>query len=220
MKPDDLWAHYPVLYHATWGGSWLGIKEHGLHSTRSLLQLYGRNDEEITRLTLNRRPGWVRIDCPCMPDAVIKDQHPMTDDGLKRALPEWVEPWQWYKLLNSLVFFWPTRERLKKMIGSRFYQNVRHDVLIVNTKKLVELECSRIRLSRINSGSTFYNPQKRDLNLFKTFSEFPFESRLQKSGWGNAIAEVCVQDCVKDIEQAVLEVKHGYAPEILKELHD
>ena len=35
MRPEDLWHHYPVLYHIAWGGSWPSIEEHGLLSTKA-----------------------------------------------------------------------------------------------------------------------------------------------------------------------------------------
>ena len=120
MRPEDLWQQYPVLYHIAWGGSWPSIKEHGLLSTKVLLQSV-REERRRDCGKLTQGDGerhWVEIDCPGSAScAVLRDQKPLTDAGLRRALPDYVEPWQWYDLINSMVFFWPTKKRLKTMIS-------------------------------------------------------------------------------------------------------
>ena len=87
MRPEELWRHYPVVYHIAWGGSWPSIKEHGLLSTKALLRLYGKTDEEIGVLTQARRAALGRDRLPGSgPSAVLRDQKPITDAGLRRAL--------------------------------------------------------------------------------------------------------------------------------------
>lgn len=218
MRPDDLWQHYPVLYHIAWGDSWPSIKEHGLLSTKALLRSYGKSDDEIKALTQARRPHWVDIDCPGRPRATLRDQKPLTDKGLRRALPNSTEPWQWYDLINSMVFFWPTKKRLKTMISAPVYEHVVHDVLLVDTKTLVRLDETNIRLSRMNSGSTKPIPHSRDMNLFKRFQDYPFENRLRKYKRERAVAEVCVVDRVDKIREAMVDVKRGLADAILAKL--
>ncbi len=217
MRPENLWQNYPKLYHVAWGGSWPGIKERGLLSAKSLLRSYGKTDEEIAALTRARRGHWVEIFCPGGPRAVLRDQKPLTDGGLRSALPDTVEPWQWYDLINSMVFFWPTKARLRTMLEAPAYKGVKHDVLIIDAKTLVSLELSRIRLSRMNSGCT-NPPNSRDTNLFKRFEDYPFEETRRKRGLKGAVAEVCVVDRVENIKEAVIDVKHGSAGEILAEL--
>ena len=217
MNPEDLWRHSPMLYHIAWGGSWPSIEEHGLLSTKALLQLYGKSDEEIAELTRVRRAHWVKIDCPGRPRAVLRDQKPLTDEGLRRALPDSVEPWQWYELINSMVFFWPTKKRLKTMISASAYQRVTHDVLVVDARTLVQLEEPNIRLSRMNSGSTKPMPHPRDLDLFKRFENYPFEAR-RRQGKEGAVAEVCVVHRVERIREAVVDVKRGLPGEIMTEV--
>ena len=216
MRAEDLWRHYPVLYHIAWGGSWPNLEEHGLVSTKGLLQLYGKSHEEIAELTRARRAHWVPIDCPGRPQAVLRDQKPMTDEGLRRALPDSVEPWQWYELINSMVFFWPTKARLKTMISASAYRNVKHDVLVVDCETLVRLEESNIRLSRMNSGCTKPMPHPRDMDLFKRFGDYPFPERPSPSVVAKAVAEVCVVDGVAKVTEAVLDVKSGSASDVLE----
>ena len=218
MKPEDLWRRYPVLYHIAWGGSWPSIKEHGLLSTKALLRSYGKNETEIKELTQARRGHWVNIDCPGRPRAVLRDQKPLTDAGLRTALGGSAEPWQWYDLINSMVFFWPTTRRLETMISASAYKKVTQDVLVVDAKALVRLEQPHIRLSRMNSGSTRRGARARDMSLFKRFEDYPFETRWRKQGTAGAVAEVCVVEGVEKIREAVVDVKHGLPGEILAEL--
>ena len=218
MRPEQLSDLYPELYHIAWGGSWESIKANGLLSTKALLRLYGKSEEEFIALTQKHRPNCVKINSNNLPQAVIRDQKPMDDGGLIKALPENFKPWQWYDLLNSMVFFWPTKQRLKTMISAQAYRQIKHDVLIIDTQKLVELEEPSIRLSRMNSGCTKPYPHQRDMSLFKTFEDYPFNSRLKQSGWEKAIAEVCVLDKVDRIEEAVIDTKHGFAKDILDDL--
>ena len=218
MQPDDLWRTYPVLYHIAWGGSWSNIREYGLLSSTVLLRLYGKSATEIEGLTRCRRPHWVTIECPGRPQAVLRDQKPLNDAGIRRALGGKVEPWQWYDLINSMVFFWPTKKRLETMISAAAYEGLCHDVLVVDTKALVRLEAVNIRLSRMNSGSTNPMPHPRDMGLFKTVSDYPFESRLRKYGRACAVAEVCVLEGVRRIGDAVLDVKSGSASEVMSRL--
>ena len=218
MRPKELWRTYPRLYHIAWGGSWPNIRKHGLLSSKALLRLYGKSADEIATLTRCRRPHWVPIECPGRPSAVLRDQKPLTDAGLRIALDGKAEPCEWYDLINSMVFFWPTKNRLKTMISASAYEQVRHDVLVVDTRELVRLAREDIRLSRMNSGSTKPFPHPRDMTLFKSFSDYPFESRRKKYGKANAVAEVCVLNGVKLIAEAVLDVKTGSASEVVAAL--
>ena len=218
MQPDDLWRTYPVLYHIAWGGSWPNIREYGLLSTKALLRLYGKSAAETERLTRCRRPHWVQIECPGRPKAVLRDQKPLTDGGIRRALGGEAEPWQWYNLINSMVFFWPTKKRLETLISAAAYEGMSHDVLIVDSKALVRLEAANVRLSRMNSGSTKRMAHPRDMGLFKTISDYPFESRRRKYGRARAVAEVCVLESVRRIGDAVLDIKSGSATDIMSDL--
>ena len=218
MRPEELWGHYPVLYHIAWGGSWPSIREHGLLSTKALLRSYGKGEGEIRELTQQRRSHWVEIDCPGRPKAVLRDQKPLSDGGLRRALPDSVEPWQWYDLINSMVFFWPTKVRLKTMISASAYRNVTHDVLVVDTRGLVGLGESNLRLSRMNSGCTTPFAHRRDIDIFKRIEEYSFPEKPSRSVVTRAVAEVCVLDGVQRIAEAVVDVKRGDADEVMNQL--
>ncbi len=139
MRPVQLYEYYPTLYHIAWGGSWRSIQKYGLLSSKDLLRSYGKRGDEFKTLTQVRRECWVKVNCLGRPSAILRDQKPLNEKKLKKALPKNVEPWQWYDLINSMVFFWPTKKRLKSMISAKVYSELYHDVLLGDTKKLVEL---------------------------------------------------------------------------------
>lgn len=207
MLLHQLADNFPVLFHMAWEGSWTSIKKHGLLSTSRLLDLYeirGANRDAIERA---HRPECVTISHPSHSNAVIRDQKPMTDLGVRRALGPGIEPAEWYAILNSMVFFWPSLERLKTMLSAKAYKQLKHDVLIVDTKPLVTDCLDRLRLSHINSGSTKPFPHPRSLKLFRTLDDFPYDERARLYGIGNALAEVCFVNGIENISDYVVDVK-------------
>ena len=206
MHPEQLAEHYPRLFHMAWPGSWPGIREHGLLSTRSLVELYRLSPVETRVILRQHRPDWVEISCDGLGKATVRDQKPMNDKGVCKALGV-NDPGQWYELLNSMVFLWPTIERLRTMMRARAYAGMSHDLLVVDTAELVSRHHDGIRLSPINSGATKPFAHPRDLSLFKRIEEFPFDDRLKSHRQGKAVAEVCVVGGIRDIADVVVEVR-------------
>ena len=92
-------------YHVVWHGSWRSIESNGLLSSRALLRHYGENEDEIVSLTQHRRSDWVEIENNNQIPVTLRDQKPLSDKGLVRALQGCATPGQWYDLINSMVFF-------------------------------------------------------------------------------------------------------------------
>lgn len=202
MKPQQLIEHYPRLYHLAWEGSWRNISQCGLLSTQELLKLYQIDCRKTKKLVSEHRPCPVTIEREGLPHAVLRDQKPMSDAGLQAAgIPE---PSEWYSLLNSMVFFWATKERLESMMTA--YQGMKQDLIIVDTRKLVKDKAAAIRLSHMNSGST-RRGHSRNVGIFKTIDDYPFDKRRKNNGWKRALAEVCVIGGVKTIREYVLDVR-------------
>ncbi|MCY4304934.1 MAG: hypothetical protein OXC62_09200 [Aestuariivita sp.] len=206
MRPEQLAEFYPRLFHMAWQGSWENIRKYGLLSTQALVELYKLSPGQNCRLLQNHRPKWVEISCDGLGTATVRDQKPMSDKGMCTALGV-NDPRPWYELLNSMVFFWSTKERLRTMMNAQAYVGMTHDLLVVDTAKLIDRHCDKIRLSRMNSGATKPVPHPRDLNLFKTFEEFSFDDYRKRRGVKNAIAEVCVINQVRDIKDLVVDVR-------------
>jgi hypothetical protein len=84
-----------------------------------------------------------------------------------------MEPREWYELLNSKVFFWPTIDRLTTLLSARAYRNRPHVVIAVDTSIFLKQLLNQTTLSRINSGSTVYTPVPRGRETFLPLSEYP-----------------------------------------------
>jgi hypothetical protein len=205
VHPEQLAEYYPRLFHMAWNDSWPSIEKNGLLSTKALLDHYQINDVSKKKLIKEHRPHWVEIKAANLPTAVVRDQKPMSDAGVRRALAG-EEPSEWYDLLNSMVFFWPTKGRLKTMMSAQAYKGMRHDLIVVDTQRLVETYLSDIRISSMNSGATKPKAHPRDLNLFKCIADFPLDKRLKSHGPAKAIAEVCVIDRVGNISDMIIDV--------------
>ena len=85
----------------------------GLLSLKALLCLYGKDEAEISQLTRCRWPDSVQVEGPGLPGLALRDQRPMTNKGVETALRGTAKAWKWYDLINSMVFFWPTKKMLK-----------------------------------------------------------------------------------------------------------
>lgn len=207
MTEEDLIERHPLLWHMAEDGSWPGIREHGLLSTAALLDLYEVGGEQRRRIVSRRRPQSVTIERDGLPDAVVRDQKPMTDDALAKCLKDGITPECWYGILNAKTFFWVSRSRLDNLLQARAYRGKPQAVLTVQTKSLVEANRERILLSPINSGATLYIPQARGLDTFRGVADFPYDDiRKQRSG-RDPIVELVVEGGVPDVAAHVVMVE-------------
>lgn len=209
MNADDLnrvLDEHPYLYHMAERGSWPSIARHGLLSTTALLDLYGYVGPTREAIEGSHRPESVRIEHPTYGAAVIRDQKPMSDSGLARALTDGLRPEEWYRILNARVFFWLTKDRLTRLLSAKAYVNDSHDVLIVETRPLVRGYRDAITLSPMNSGATKPMPHPRGRQTFLSIDEYPYRDWTAKRRRDDAIVELAVTGGVPDISKYVVEV--------------
>jgi hypothetical protein len=180
-------------------GSFESIRKHGLLSTTALLDLYGLEGEERHVLECCRRPESISISRESLPNAIIRDQKPMTESALGKCLTDGLTPAQWFKTLNERTFFWLSRDRLRGLLGARAYRTRPQTVLTVDTKSLVEAHRDRIELSPLNSGATIYNPQPRGRETFRSIKEYPFDERRKTRPVEQSVVELVVLGGVPDI---------------------
>ena len=200
----ELISHCPTLYHMAERGSWESIRERGLMSTSALLDYYNITGYRRENIERSHRPGSVYIKALGLPPAVIRDQGPMSDATLRRALPEHLEPSDWYGLLNSKVFFWLTEERLHKLTNAQLYRSREHDVLEVDSKSLIESYREKIWLCPMNSGCT-KPPNKRNESTFSRIDTYPYKHRRHRK-IGERVVELAVDYAVPDITNYVRRV--------------
>lgn len=206
---DELSGRFPLLYHMAQLGSWLSVERRGLLSTTALLDLFEKWGDERFRIESCHRPESIPICHPVYGRAVIRDQKPMSDPSVRKALAgSGLEPSDWYRELNSRAFFWLTEERLNRLMNARAYRRQRHHVFIVDTRRLVERHEHRIVLSSINSGCTIPFPHKRGPKTFRRIADYPYAERKRNR---DPIVELAVDYSVPDIRDFVAEVREAGA---------
>src|ERR1043165_7410027 len=156
-------------------GSWPSIMKHGLLSTTALLDLFQISGADRRSLEEQLRLRSEPIRHPEYGKAVVRDQKPMTEPGLRNALQDGLSQREWLLILNSKAFFWLTRARLDGLLSARPYRALRRDVLTVDTKLLLERHSSRVRLCHMNSGCT-QRSHPRGRRTFLPMEEYPFGS--------------------------------------------
>lgn len=206
MDVELLLEKYPYVYHMAEDGSWENIYKYGLLSTSALLDLYGIDGSLREQIESSHRPESISIEREGLPIAVVRDQKPMSDEGLKKALLNGLTPKDWYEILNAKTFFWATKHRLSKLMNARAYRNKIQTVLKVDTSKLLEHYYDEIVLCPYNSGTTAYKPKPRDESIFYSIDAYPWETRKKSRGQAEALVEVCVNRGVPNIKDLVVEV--------------
>jgi hypothetical protein len=187
-------------------GSWDSISKQGLLSTSALLDLYEVGGGKRRVIESQHRADSIKISRSGLPDAVIRDQKPMSDSALEKCLTDGITPSQWYEILNEKVFFWLSQRRLRRLLGARAYRDFPQTVLTLDTESLVKAHSKRVLLSPINSGSTIMKPQPRGKDTFRSIEDYPFDYWRKKRARRNAVVELVVPGGVKDIMDHVIAV--------------
>ncbi len=202
---EELITDCPLLYHMAERGAWTGIQRHGLLSTTALLDLFGIKGEMRETIERKHRPAIVSLYDKKLGNAHIRDQIPMSDGGLRRALPADISPATWYERLNSMVFFWMTKQRLLRLTGARAYRDVEHEVLVVDTHSLIDAYFQKIWLCPINSGCTKPMPHPRDHSIFQRIQSYDYTHWHSKRPRGERAVELCVDYSIPDIARFVVD---------------
>jgi hypothetical protein len=186
-------------------GSWPSIRSHGLLSTKALLDLFEKKGQERFEIESQWRPESVEINHPIYGYAVVRDQKPLRDVGLKRLL-DGMSVREYYELLNGKTFFWVRRERLETLLNAKAYRDRSHTVLTVDTNDLVRKYQNIISLSPINSGAIIRGRSRRGVGIFKRIRDYPFDE-MKKKKREEAIVELAVDYAIKDISELVIRVE-------------
>jgi len=203
VTPEELAETYPRLHHMADAQSWESIRKHGLLSTSSLLDLYELKDQKRADIETSRRPESVPILHDKHGRAVVRDQKPLIESKLRKALTDCTLE-QWYRLLNKYVFFWLTQERLQTLLCARAYRGQPHAVLTLDTLPFVRRYQNRIVLSPMNSGNTQPIAHPRGTATFQRMGVYPFKERA-KYGDYYQVVELAVEGGA-DVVESVLSV--------------
>lgn len=197
MDAEELAQRFPRLYHLAADGSWPSIAGKGLLSTTAILDLYQVPEPRRSEIEAARRPDSVVLEHPQYGRAVIRDNKPLLEARLKTCLLDGLTLVEWYRLLNSWVFFWPTRRRVETLLRAAAYRDAPQLVIMVDTSKLLSARGDEVYLSTINTGATRPFAWPRGRSTFQSIAEFDFEARRQRGQ--QAIAEVAVKYAVPDM---------------------
>lgn len=203
---EELITNCPTLYHMAERGSWASIKQYGLLSTSALLDHYAVVPPRRTEIESQHRSKSVEVKSDGLPRAVVRDQIPMSDAGLRRALPNRLSPANWYELLNAKAFFWLSEERLHRLTNAKAYRDQEHDVLEVDTRSLIAAHRDSIWLCPINSGCTKPMPHPRDETIFARILDYPYAHWRERRSRQERVVELAVDHSVKDIRDYVRRV--------------
>ena len=203
---SELLNDCPTLYHMAERGSWPSIEKHGLLSTSALLDRYKIAGAERHAIEAARRPVSVTLKRDGLGQAVVRDQFPMDDKGLTRCLQDALSPADWYRLLNAMVFFWLTRDRLLRLLNAGLYRLEEHDVLALDSASFVAAYADKIWFCPINSGCTKPYPHPRGTTTFRRIPDYPYSAFRQKRKRGERVVELAVDYAVPDIAKFVTKI--------------
>lgn len=187
-------------------GGAASILKHGLLSSAECCKLVGINGDASAKYLRNLRPESVTIGKTDAGPIRLRDQKPMSWQSLSDSLTD-MSPEDWLETLNSHVFFWPTIRRLSTMLGARTYRHHKHDVLILDTRKILMDYQAGTLLSTINSGATIPWKHPRGKKTFVPFSEFDLEKRLANAARESAVAEFLVPRRLENVGSYLISVE-------------
>ena len=211
----ELLTDCPTLYHMAEYGSWRSIKSNGLLSTSALLDSYGITGARRLEIEARRRPASITLSRPGRDPATVRDQLPMDNKGLERCLLDGFSPEAWYRLLNSKVFFWLSRERLIRLLNAGTYCTQEHDVLELDANALVNAYAQQLSLCPINSGCTKPFPHPRGSSTFLKIAEYPYSHWKTKRKRGERVVELAITYSVPDVANYVKRVVRMKGPDEL-----
>jgi hypothetical protein len=217
MDPEDIIRNHPRLYHMAEAGSWDSVRQHGLLSTRSLLDLFEVGEPLRSQILRHKRPASVRLEHPVHGTAVVRDQIPLSKAKLAACLTD-MSFEEWLDMLNTRVFFWLDEPHLETLLSAGAYQAHAHDVIHVDTAALIERHYELITLSPINSGSTVYRAVPRGSQTFLPIVDYPYDQQRRRRGRADAIIELAVADGIPDIEDVAVRVERRRAGGRIEEI--
>jgi hypothetical protein len=206
VTPKGFSEVYPRLYHMAHEAAWEPIQRFGLLSTTSILSLWEINAQQRSTIEREVRRSQVELVHPRHGKVFIRDQKPMYEKKLRKALVD-CTPQEWCQLLNRKVFFWPTVERLSRHMAARENRGKKHLVLTVDSYRLALAYEKQITLCALNSGNTIPFAHKRGTNSLMRMSNYPFVERLARGPY-YTVVELAVDTGVPDIVDFVVSVDY------------
>ena len=199
LTPEYIAKRWPRLFHMAEKGSWKSIKKHGLRSTTALLDLFEVHENERDPIESARRLDSVRIEHPVHGVAWIRDNKPINETVLRRTLVGMSEA-DWYRTLNGRVFFWLSKNRVKSLRNAPAYRDRKHDLIVLDTARLLDYYANVVELSHLNSGAVHPAADyPRGAGTFSRISDYPWTERLATAP-REPIVELTLPYMLEDVE--------------------
>ncbi len=199
---------YPRLYHMAEAGSWASIAKRGLLSTTALLDLFEVAQPERDEIETKKRRESVEIRHPIHGSAWIRDNKPINETVLRRTLVGMSEP-DWYRTLNSRVFFWLSEDRLSRLRDAPPYRKRQHDILVIDTGRLLEHYEPSVELAHLNTGAVHPSANyPRGTCTFRCIAKYPWQERLRVAP-SEPVVELTVLRSVPRIAEVVVDVRES-----------
>ncbi len=212
MEVGKLIELYPRVYHMAECGAWDSIRTRGLMSATAVLDHLTVGGGDRARYESEHRGEKMDVRAGDPSHIVLRDQKPMPEGRLIRALMDGTTPRQWYELINSKVFFWAEEKRLHGLLGARDYRRLEHDVLTLDSSTFIPDYVDAIWLCHMNSGNTWPMPHRRGTEIFRKIPDYPV-TRTGKPV--KDVVELVVDYAVPNIADYVLEVRRMRGSEVL-----
>lgn len=213
MTLDKLIELYPRVYHMAERGAWDSIRQRGLMSATAVLDHFELEGDERISFESSHRGQKMNVRAGDPSSIVLRDQKPMPEERLLKALANGTTPQQWYELINNKVFFWVEEERLHRLLGARDYRKLEHDVLTLDSATFIPAYAEKIWLCHMNSGNTWPYPHYRSDEIFLRISDYP----VKRSGKPvKNVVELVVDYSVPDVADYVLQVRRMKGSDVLE----
>ena len=138
--------------------------------------------------------------------AWLRDNKPINETVLRRTLVGMTET-DWYRTLNARVFCWLSERRLDRLRNAPPYRDRPHDVIVLDTARLLAAHAAVVELSPINSGAVHAGARcLRGAGTFRRIAQYPWIERLQAAP-AEPIVELTVPYLVPDPETLVIAVR-------------
>ncbi len=209
LTADEIALKFPRLFHVTTPGARVGIEKHGLLSASAALDLFDIDSGQREKLTRNRRAQSVPVEHKVHGRIVLNDNSPLSEVKLAKCLDDGMTPQAWLELLNGFVFFWPSEKRAGALANAIINQKRPRELLIFDTRSLLEDRLEKTYFSPINSGSTIHVPARRGKGTFSPVAHTSYFdwSRKRAMKRPDRVAEIVVKHSVPDAADHLIEVR-------------
>lgn len=214
MRPEELASRHPRLYHMSEAGSWETIRELGLLTTAQMVDLC-RPEPAVREAVLDRRRTTSHVLHHSVHGRlVVRDQGPLVESRLAALLVDMTVA-EWLHELNTRAFFWVDEAKLVGLLSAKLYGGRAHDVLVLDTARLLAAHADRVRLTTMNTGATtrFANCPRRGRDTFMTIPDFPLGERRTTCSQRSRVVELAVTGGVPDVADLVERVERRRGPD-------